>query len=485
MAFFNYKGKRCFYEEIGEGVPLLLLHGNTASSKMFEEIVPYFSSDYKVVLIDFLGHGKSDRLQSFPADLWYDQAMQVIEFLKQKLYKNVYIIGSSGGALVAINVALEAPNLVQKVIADSFEGKFPLKEFAKNVNEERKLSEQDESAKAFYSYMHGDDWEHVVDCDTFAIDSHYKTIGKFFHKPLNTLKSQILMTGSEEDEFISSISKDYFKNTYKEMILEIGHGKSKIFKHGNHPAMLSNKEEFARISKSFFRQGSSGDFDEIYALLSIKIAFPEYAFNMVKSESPDWKDDKNSVGLEVTKAQDNHRGYTNNMFSRYCGEYKENIPQKIIDEFLGYMQFEDGKLKAISPTNGLENGTNHIDMAISATITKLKKLNSNFSKFNTNQLYLYLYDSVFENSDFELFKNMYYSIKKDFNYYFEHIFLFDKPNVLYWLDINNDCFKKYTFNDEKLTKLYANSKNLSTKFKWNKETNFNTIYKQYLTSKEN
>ena len=89
MSFFNYKNKKVYYEEIGTGKPVLLLHGNTASSNMFLDIIESYTSNYKVILIDFLGHGKSDRLEEFPIDLWFDEAQQVISFLKEKKYNNV------------------------------------------------------------------------------------------------------------------------------------------------------------------------------------------------------------------------------------------------------------------------------------------------------------------------------------------------------------------------------------------------------------
>ncbi|TEB08398.1 AB hydrolase superfamily protein YdjP [Pelotomaculum schinkii] len=57
MPFFKYKNKSCYYEEHGEGIPLLFLHGNTASLNMFLDVMESFSKDYKVVLIDFPGHG--------------------------------------------------------------------------------------------------------------------------------------------------------------------------------------------------------------------------------------------------------------------------------------------------------------------------------------------------------------------------------------------------------------------------------------------
>lgn len=252
MVYFTYKGQNCYYDEIGEGKPLLMLHGNTASSKMFSLIVEKYLSDYKVILLDFLGHGKSDRLDKFPRDFWYDQGEQVIEFLKQKGYKDVYIIGISGGALAAINVALEAPELVGKVIADSFEGEVPLKAYIENIVRDREKSKKDENARMFYQYMHGEDWESIVDKDTTVTLEHDKTIGKFFHKPLNELKAEILMTGSKEDDILSLSNESFFEDTYRELIKKIGHGEYYVFENGGHPAMFSNYEKFIKISKAFF-----------------------------------------------------------------------------------------------------------------------------------------------------------------------------------------------------------------------------------------
>ncbi|EPB8178636.1 hypothetical protein ACRTAO_001299 [Clostridium perfringens] len=58
---------------------------------------------------------------------------------------------------------------------------------------------------------------------------HEKKIGKFFHKPLNELKAKILMTGSREDDILSLNNKDFFENTYKDLIKKIGYGEYYIF----------------------------------------------------------------------------------------------------------------------------------------------------------------------------------------------------------------------------------------------------------------
>lgn len=82
MSYFIYETKKIFYQVTGNGKPMILLHGNTASSKMFEMLLPLYQEHFKVILIDFLGNGQSDRIEKFPADLWFSQAKQTISLLK-------------------------------------------------------------------------------------------------------------------------------------------------------------------------------------------------------------------------------------------------------------------------------------------------------------------------------------------------------------------------------------------------------------------
>lgn len=251
MSYFVFDNKHIYYEEWGEGTPLLFLHGNTASSNMYFQFAQKYKQNFRVILMDFLGHGKSDRLKDFPVDLWFFEAQQVISFLKEKHYENVNIVGSSGGAMVAINVALEEPKLVNKVIADSFVGEKAHELFTKNLLMDRKQAKEDNNARMFYAYMHGDDWEQIVDNDTEAVLRHEKEIGQYFHKSLCSLKADILLTGSRKDEFMVAISDNYLEDSYRDMINQIGHGNIHMFNLGGHPAMITNQEEFYEMSLEF------------------------------------------------------------------------------------------------------------------------------------------------------------------------------------------------------------------------------------------
>ena len=53
MSYFTFEGKKLYYYEKGSGQPLLFLHGNTASSQIFAQVLEKYSETFKVILIDF------------------------------------------------------------------------------------------------------------------------------------------------------------------------------------------------------------------------------------------------------------------------------------------------------------------------------------------------------------------------------------------------------------------------------------------------
>ena len=111
MAYFKYQGKSIYYEEYGQGEPLIFLHGNTASSKMSELLMPLYAEKFRCILIDFLGNGQSDRVESFSPDMWYDEALQTIAHETKKQNKqNKTKTASLKGSLLLILICFQNIN---------------------------------------------------------------------------------------------------------------------------------------------------------------------------------------------------------------------------------------------------------------------------------------------------------------------------------------------------------------------------------------
>ena len=250
MSCFSYCGKRISYEVCGNGEPLVLLHGNTVSSRFFAPIIPRFSGKYCVITLDFLGCGQSDRMETWPADLWYEWSRQVAALCEELKLEKIKLIGCSGGALAAINTALENPELVEAVVADSFEGLEANPDITEQIRMGRDLAKQNVPFCAMLSAMHGDDWESVMNADTQAVVQHAKTIGTFFRKKMEALQTRLLLTGSTEDEMFP---KGHYEELFGAICAKTPMAQSHIFEHGGHPAMMSNMAEFITLCDEFFQ----------------------------------------------------------------------------------------------------------------------------------------------------------------------------------------------------------------------------------------
>lgn len=250
MAYFKYKDKSVFYEEYGQGEPIIFLHGNTASSKMSELLMPLYAENFRCILIDFLGNGQSDRVEKFSPDMWHDEALQTIALTEHLQCGKVSLVGTSGGAWAAVNAALERPDLFHAVIADSFDGRTLNENFSANLLTERKAAKEDTQSRQFYEYCQGVDWEKVVDLDTKALLKCAVEKRPLFHKPLEELKVPILFMGSKEDESC----RNNMEEEYREMASMLSQSTVYLFPSGGHPSLFSNAEQSATLIKKFISQ---------------------------------------------------------------------------------------------------------------------------------------------------------------------------------------------------------------------------------------
>ena len=110
---FVYDGHRLAYETVGEGMPFVLLHGILLDAHINRELATRFAVEgYRVILLDLLGHGRSDK-SSDPKDHRADfYADQVIALLDQLGIGQAMVGGVSLGCMVSLHVAVKAPQRV-------------------------------------------------------------------------------------------------------------------------------------------------------------------------------------------------------------------------------------------------------------------------------------------------------------------------------------------------------------------------------------
>jgi pimeloyl-ACP methyl ester carboxylesterase len=108
-----------YYEEHGEGVPLLLISGTGWSGEHWKlEQVPYFSSSYRVIVFDHRGTGRSDRpAMNYTTRMFADDAVEMLDALG--IDEPVHAVGHSMGGRVAQWIALDHPERVRSLVLAS------------------------------------------------------------------------------------------------------------------------------------------------------------------------------------------------------------------------------------------------------------------------------------------------------------------------------------------------------------------------------
>ena len=105
---------KLFYKSVGEGHPLILLHGNGEDCTYFGGQISFFAKHRRVIAIDTRGHGKSPRgeapfsLNTFADDLY--------DFMKSHGIETADILGFSDGGNIALLFALTHPETVTRLI---------------------------------------------------------------------------------------------------------------------------------------------------------------------------------------------------------------------------------------------------------------------------------------------------------------------------------------------------------------------------------
>ena len=116
--FVEIDGATVHYQEFGDAADptLLLIHGFTASAYVWKSVAPMLADQgFHVVAVDLIGFGYSDK----PA--WFDytigaQARMISRFMNRLGIGRATVIGSSYGGAVALTLALDYAERVEKLV---------------------------------------------------------------------------------------------------------------------------------------------------------------------------------------------------------------------------------------------------------------------------------------------------------------------------------------------------------------------------------
>ena len=103
-----------YYEAYGQGEPVILLHGGTGFVESMFAQVYALSTRYRVIVPDLRGHARtSDGAQPLSYGLMTEDVLRLMDALG---IARAHIVGWSDGGVIGLNLAINHPNRVQKLV---------------------------------------------------------------------------------------------------------------------------------------------------------------------------------------------------------------------------------------------------------------------------------------------------------------------------------------------------------------------------------
>lgn len=114
MYFRLKNGKKLYYEVHGEGKPLVLLNGIMMSTVSWKEFVAPLSASNRLILIDFLDQGQSDKMEeAYSHDVQVNALSELLDNLCDEPFS---LFGISYGGEIALQYALKHEQNIEKLL---------------------------------------------------------------------------------------------------------------------------------------------------------------------------------------------------------------------------------------------------------------------------------------------------------------------------------------------------------------------------------
>ncbi len=115
--FVDVRGVRLYYFAAGTrgaGEPIVLVHGFPASSLLWKDVVPFLPAGHRIVVLDLLGFGRSDRpgQSALTADAHADRLLALLDDL---CIDRACLVGHGMGGAVVQSLAIHHPERVSRL----------------------------------------------------------------------------------------------------------------------------------------------------------------------------------------------------------------------------------------------------------------------------------------------------------------------------------------------------------------------------------
>jgi pimeloyl-ACP methyl ester carboxylesterase len=111
MPYLKVNGARLFYEERGEGEPLVLVHGSWDDYHTWDQVAPLLADAFRVIRYDRRGHSRSERIAG-PGTRRQDED-DLAALLESLDLEPAHLVGNSFGGSIVLGLTASRPGLVR------------------------------------------------------------------------------------------------------------------------------------------------------------------------------------------------------------------------------------------------------------------------------------------------------------------------------------------------------------------------------------
>src|SRR5512133_2017959 len=121
MGSVRSDGCDLYYEELGEGVPILMIHPAGSTASTWGAATEELARIGRVITYDRRGYARSGGGPAHSISTHTADAAAILESLRGQ---PAIVVGTSAGAAIAVDLAVRRPDLVRVVMAQEFPCRF-------------------------------------------------------------------------------------------------------------------------------------------------------------------------------------------------------------------------------------------------------------------------------------------------------------------------------------------------------------------------
>ncbi|MBN2084456.1 MAG: alpha/beta hydrolase [Anaerolineales bacterium] len=115
--FAKVDGYRLHYVEAGKGPPVILISGSFSTYRAWNPILPILAKESRVLALDYLGAGDSDKPRSGFRYSIGEQADVIAKLIRTLRLGRTHLVGASYGGAIVFNLAARHPDVCGKIVS--------------------------------------------------------------------------------------------------------------------------------------------------------------------------------------------------------------------------------------------------------------------------------------------------------------------------------------------------------------------------------